>query len=82
MVRGRLVHEGWGAGLGYPALVLDEHGPVVEVSLFNSPELPTHWPRLDAFEGDGYRRAVTMVETDEGAVHACIYVSAGAGDAA
>ena len=52
-MRRRLVPEGWGATLGYPALVLDPTGPVVEVQLFESNDLPAHWPRLDDFEGPG-----------------------------
>jgi len=75
-VRGRLIDEGWGAALGYPGLVLDPSGPVVEVHLFESADLPDHWPRLDAFEGAGYRRVVTQVRTAEGDVDACIYVIA------
>jgi gamma-glutamylcyclotransferase (GGCT)/AIG2-like uncharacterized protein YtfP len=76
-VRGRLVAEGWGAKLGYPGLVLDPRGPLVEVFLFESPDLPGHWSRLDAFEGTGYRRAVTQVRTPEGEWDAWIYVLAG-----
>ena len=52
-VRGRLVEAGWGADLGYPGLILDPSGPPVEVYVFESPDLPGHWPRLDAFEGTG-----------------------------
>ncbi|HTT20488.1 MAG TPA: gamma-glutamylcyclotransferase [Candidatus Sulfotelmatobacter sp.] len=75
-VRGRLAQAGWGAALGYPALVLDPQGPPVEVFLFESPDLSDHWARLDEFEGDGYRRVITHVETPDGAVDACIYVLA------
>lgn len=75
-VRGRLVDAGWGAALGYPGLVLDPLGPVVEVHLFESPELPDHWPRLDAFEGTGYRRVVAPVRTADGELAAWIYVVA------
>ena len=72
-VRGRLFAAGWGAALGYPGLVLDPQGPVVEVHLLESPDLPDHWPRLDAFEGPGYRRVVTRVTTADGALDAWIY---------
>ena len=75
-VRGRLVDAGWGAALGYPGLVLDPLGPVVEVYLFESAELPDHWPRLDEFEGTGYRRVVTQVRTADGELDAWIYVIA------
>lgn len=73
-VRGRLVEAGWGAALGCPGLILDPAGEPVDVHLFESPELPDHWPRLDAFEGAGYRRVVTTVRTPEGDLAASIYV--------
>ena len=75
-VRGKLVDGGWGSALGYPGLVLDPRGPVVEVHLFESPDLPGHWTRLDEFEGDGYRRVVTQVHTADGGLDAWIYVLA------
>jgi gamma-glutamylcyclotransferase (GGCT)/AIG2-like uncharacterized protein YtfP len=75
-VRGRLADAGWGAALGYPGLVLDPLGHLVEVYLFESAELPDHWPRLDEFEGTGYRRVVTQVQTPDGELDAWIYVIA------
>ena len=65
-VRGALVQQGWGAALGYPALILDPDGPTVEVQIFESAELPSHWPRLDDFEGPGYQRVAVPVQTAEG----------------
>ena len=65
-VRGRLVEAGWGAELGYPGLILDPSGQVIEVYIFESSELPNHWLRLDEFEGVGYRRVVTQVCTVAG----------------
>ena len=73
-VRGRLVEIGWGAELGYPGLILDPAGPEVEVHVFESPDLPEHWPRLDAFEGDGYRRVAVRVNGEDGDLDAWIYV--------
>ncbi len=73
-VRGRLVEAGWGAKLGFPGLVLDPLGQVVEVHVFESSELPDHWLRLDAFEGAGYRRVVTQVYTADGDLDVSIYV--------
>jgi gamma-glutamylcyclotransferase (GGCT)/AIG2-like uncharacterized protein YtfP len=75
-VRGVLLAAGWGAELGYPGLVLDPAAPLVEVDVFESPALVDHWPRLDAFEGAGYRRAAIDVLTDDGPVPASIYVLA------
>ena len=75
-VRGRLVEAGWGAALGCPGLILDASAQVVEVHLFESPDLPDHWPRLDAFEGAGYRRVVARIRTPDGVLDAWIYVVA------
>ena len=73
-VRGRLVEAGWGAELGYPGLILDPSGEIIEVYIFESPELPDHWPRLDELEGADYRRVVTQVSTTDGNLDASIYV--------
>ena len=73
-VNGMLVHAGWGADLGYPALVLDPDGSDVSVDVFESIDLPAHWERLDAFEGPGYQRVVALVRTSTGDVDASIYV--------
>ena len=75
-VCGTLVDAGWGAGLGYPALILDPDGPAVDVQIFESVDLPAHWSRLDEFEGPGYRRVVTTVRAHAGDVDAYIYVMA------
>ena len=61
-MRGRLHEAGWGAAMGYPGIVLDPQGPPVPVQLFDSSDLPQHWPRLDAFEGDEYQRSEVEVE--------------------
>lgn len=73
-VRGTLVDAGWGAGLGYPALVLDPAGSAVEVDVFESDSLPARWSRLDEFEGPGYARVATTVATASGHFDAFIYV--------
>jgi gamma-glutamylcyclotransferase (GGCT)/AIG2-like uncharacterized protein YtfP len=73
-VHGTLVDAGWGASLGYPALVLDPLGPPVEVVVFESPDLPAHWSRLDRFEGPGYRRVTTTVRTRAGDLEASVYI--------
>ncbi len=73
-VSGRLVEVGWGAELGYPGLILDPLGQVIEVYIFESLELPNHWLRLDEFEGAGYQRVVTKVCTEDGDLYASIYV--------
>lgn len=75
-VRGHLRHDGWGAELGYPGIVLDPDGPTVDVEVFESADLADHWARLDEFEGSGYRRTVTTVSTAGGDLAASIYVLA------
>ena len=76
-VTGELKDDGWGAAIGYPGIILDPAGPEVRVQVFESPDLPRHWQRLDDFEGPGYRRVVTTVRTDAGEIEAHIYVVAG-----
>ena len=73
-VNGMLLDAGWGAGLGYPALILDPDGSAIKVDVFESVDLLAHWARLDAFEGPGYQRVVTAVRTSTGDVEASIYV--------
>jgi gamma-glutamylcyclotransferase (GGCT)/AIG2-like uncharacterized protein YtfP len=75
-VRGKLFSSGWGAALGFPGVILDPRGPLVDVYLFESAELPEHWSRLDEFEGTGYHRLVTTVDTEGGERSAWIYVLA------
>jgi gamma-glutamylcyclotransferase (GGCT)/AIG2-like uncharacterized protein YtfP len=62
--------------MGFPRLILDPLGPLVDVHLLHSTDLPQHWARLDEFEGSGYRRAITTVNTAEGNCIAWIYVLA------
>ncbi|MEM9059187.1 MAG: gamma-glutamylcyclotransferase [Pseudomonadota bacterium] len=72
-VRGRLFKEGWGAAHGCPGMIPDPDGERIAVHVFESPDLPEHWARLDAFEGDEYRRVTISVETEDGALEASIY---------
>ena len=73
-VTGRLVDAGWGAKHGYPGLILDPSGEVVEVHIFESSDLSDHWRRLDELEGAEYRRVVTKINTTDGDLEASIYV--------
>jgi len=61
-VRGHLHEEGWGAAMGYPAIVLDAKGDKVEGLLFQSDKLPDFWEELDAFEGEAYERQIVQLE--------------------
>jgi gamma-glutamylcyclotransferase (GGCT)/AIG2-like uncharacterized protein YtfP len=73
-VKGTLLEAGWGAALGYPGLALDPSGDVIEISIFESSDLPDHWQRLDNFEGNGYQRTITQVSTTEGYIEVSIYI--------
>ncbi len=73
-VRGWFSKDGWGATLGFPGLRLNAEGDKVSVQVLESPDLPAHWERLDAFEGEEYTRVTADVYTDERWVKAQIYV--------
>jgi len=73
-VQGRLVEEGWGARLGYPALVLDDAGEEVPGFVFSSAGLEAKWEYLDEFEGVEYERVVTCARLPSGeSVEAYVY---------
>ena len=77
-VRGRLRPEGWGAAVGYPGIVLDEHGDEIHGLIFSSQELAAHWTRLDEFEGEGYERVLVSAKLQNGTiVDAYIYKLSG-----
>jgi len=65
-VRGNLLHQGWGAEMGYPGINLDDHGEDIEGFLFISENLSNHWEMLDNFEGDGYQRVITQAKLNDG----------------
>lgn len=75
-VRGTRYDSGWGATMGYPGMVLDPAGPTVDVQIFESPDLPEHWARLDEFEGPGYCRTAVSVRVGEDEISAWIYALA------
>lgn len=52
---------------GWPALTPDARGEPCAVEVLESPALATHWERLDAFEGEPYRRELVVVELEGGA---------------
>ena len=67
-VRGHLRAQGWGAAEGFPGIVPDGSGALVEGLVFSSPELAVHWQRLDAFEGDEYVRVLITATLEGGAL--------------
>ena len=73
-VRGKLVHQGWGAELGFPALVLDDREDTISGFLFRSTALHAVLSELDEFEGTGYQRVIASVMLVTGeAVEAFVY---------
>lgn len=73
-VTGTLLQEGWGAAVGYPGIVLDQHSDEVSGLVFSSEHLAEHWARIDEFEGEGYERVLTTAKLADGtAVDAYIY---------
>lgn len=62
---------------GYPVLDWAADGPVVEVAVLHSSDLPSHWSAIDAFEGPGYVRAFVPVLLTSGETIVCsCYVAA------
>ena len=51
---------------GFERLHWDPSGEELKAKLFESPDLPDHWDRLDRFEGPDYRRLLIPVEIDRG----------------
>jgi hypothetical protein len=75
VIRGSRVAAGWGDSEGYPAFRPDPNGDDVAVFLFESADLPAHWERLDAFEGDEYERIVVEVRCADRTLLANVYAS-------
>mgnify|MGYP001795207604 CR=1 FL=1 len=73
-VRGWFSEDGWGATLGFPGLRLNSEGETIKVQVLESPDLPAHWDRLDAFEGEEYARRVADIVTTDCVIQASIYV--------
>jgi gamma-glutamylcyclotransferase (GGCT)/AIG2-like uncharacterized protein YtfP len=65
-VTGQLMQLGWGAALGYPALVPAADGAAVRGFVFSSPRLADFWTTLDAFEGEQYERVFIEAHLDDG----------------
>ncbi|TDW96386.1 gamma-glutamylcyclotransferase family protein [Dinghuibacter silviterrae] len=65
-VLGKLEDRGWGAGLGYLGFRPADEGDRIPVFVLTSEELADHWPRLDEFEGEEYKRLLAPFELDDG----------------
>lgn len=74
-IRGTLIQAGWGAGMGYPALVVNENGHDIAGHVFTSANLSTAWASLDGFEGEEYKRILAPVMLSSGQqIQAYVYV--------
>ena len=78
-ITGDLLHTGWGAALGYPAIRWRAGGERVQAWLLCSPALPGAWARLDAFEGTAYQRLLAPFETEAGVLAVGYFYAAAAG---
>ncbi len=75
VIKGNLIEAGWGAGIGYPGLVIDANGNDVHGHVFASSNLRAKWAELDEFEGKEYERIVASVTLLSGEqVEAYVYV--------
>ena len=75
VVKGNLIEAGWGAGMGYPGLMLDAGGKDIHGHVFISSNLSDQWKSLDEFEGKEYERVVVTVTLLSGEkVQAHVYV--------
>ena len=65
-VRGKRRNTGWGVNKEHPGLVPNENGEIINGLLFTSKDLPTHWKRLDKFEGADYHRMPIIATLPDG----------------
>ncbi len=73
-IRGTLLDRGWGAGIGFPAVIIGDEGQEISGYLFRSEGLEAAWPELDDFEGADYRRVPVSVALSTGeSVEAFVY---------
>ncbi|MDN6859214.1 gamma-glutamylcyclotransferase [Pseudomonas sp. CAN2814] len=73
-LKGELIQAGWGAGMGFPGLVIDADGEIIRGHVFQSEHLAEHWDALDRFEGAEYQRVLTAVTLVDGQqVQAYVY---------
>jgi gamma-glutamylcyclotransferase (GGCT)/AIG2-like uncharacterized protein YtfP len=71
VLRGSLLNEGWGAGEGFPGFLWDGTNTPVAAQVFSSADLPHYWARLDAFEGEEYRRILAPAEIEDREIEIC-----------
>ena len=60
-VKGFFDKNGWHKTQGFPAVILEEQGNIIDGYLFSSDELSKNWQMIDDFESDLYQRVKTSV---------------------
>lgn len=65
-VKGTVFQVVWGPASGYAGILLDDDDVEVPGLIFSSDDLPAHWERLDAFEGEGYARVPVSAKLESG----------------
>lgn len=65
-ISGKLYPDGIGPTQGYPVVDIDDLSMTVPGQVFSSAELAQCWLRLDAYEGEGYRRVCVSVSVAGG----------------
>lgn len=60
-INGIFYDQGWGAGLGYPAVRWNPSAEEIPVHVLISGHLPHSWDWLDDFEGEDYCRILVPV---------------------
>ena len=68
IVKGKLVKEGWGAGMGYFGFKPSKEQKHIEASILVSERLINHWAYLDEFEGSEYKRILAKYELENGEI--------------
>ena len=71
IVTGILYEEGWGSDQGCPGMVPSSEGEAIAVHILEAANLPAHWDRLDAFEGEEYQRVIVPVKLESGEMMDC-----------
>lgn len=68
VIQGKLEFRDTGPTNSYPAFshTTPELAATIESFVFSSRDLAAHWPLLDEFEGEGYRRILTRYELKNG----------------
>ncbi len=67
-VRGFLHEKGWGSAKGFPGIEIDNGGDLISGFVISSPDLKEKWRKLDAFEGEDYKRVLVDVLMEDGTI--------------